>query len=184
MRLSLTVVDGRTGRAVDSLVDLDPAQPVGDLVQPLTELLGDQVHSGFARRVPLWVDGVAVEPDRPAGVAGVRHGCAAWCPLRACRPGGSRGAARGWPSSGWCRVRAGRIHRLPLGDTVVGCGAPGWSLPDLRLPSDALTVSVAPDGSVAVTAPDALGARRGRRRRPRRAGGADPVAGRRVRLRG
>ena len=54
---------------------------------------------------------------------------------------------------------AGAYHRLPLGDTVVGCGAPGWSLPDLRLPSDALTVSVAPDGSVAVTAPDALGAR-------------------------
>ena len=48
MRLGLTVVDGRTGRAVDSLVDLDPAQPVGDLVDPLTRLLGDQVHGGFA----------------------------------------------------------------------------------------------------------------------------------------
>ena len=181
MRLSLTVVDGRTGRAVDSLVDLDPAQPVGDLVQPLTELLGDRVHSGFARRVPLWVDGVAVEPDRPPGSSG--SGTAAWCPLRARRPGGREvphGVAELRVVSG---PGAGRIHRLPLGDTVVGCGAPGWSLPDLRLPSDALTVSVAPDGSVAVTAPDALGPDR-RRRRPRRAGGADPVAGRRVRLRG
>ena len=103
MRLSPTVVDGRTGRAVDSLVDLDPAQPVGDLVQPLTELLGDQVHSGFARRVPLWVDGVAVSPTCPPGSSG--SGTAAWSSsspptwwLARCRTG--------WPSSGWCRVRA------------------------------------------------------------------------------
>ncbi len=45
---------------------------------------------------------------------------------------------------------AGRVHRLPLGDTVVGNGAAGWSLPDLRLPASALTVSVAADGTVTV----------------------------------
>ena len=57
MRLNLTVVDGRSGRALDTLVDLDPTQPVRDLVGPLASVLGDEIHSSFTRRVPLWVDG-------------------------------------------------------------------------------------------------------------------------------
>ena len=74
MRLSLTLVDGRNGRAVDALVDFDTAQPVGDLVPALVHLLGEEIHDSFARRIPVWVDGDEVDLDTPAGVAGVHHG--------------------------------------------------------------------------------------------------------------
>ena len=156
---------------------------MGDLVQPLTELLGDQVHSGFARRVPLWVDGVAVEPDLPAGV-GVRHGCV----VSLFEPADL--VAREVPH-GVAELRVVSEVRAPVVST--GCPsvtrssaavAPGWSLPDLRLPSDALTVSVVPDGSVAVTAPDALGGLIDDGAALAALGERDPVAGRRVRLRG
>jgi S-DNA-T family DNA segregation ATPase FtsK/SpoIIIE len=45
---------------------------------------------------------------------------------------------------------AGRVHRLGLGRTVVGHDAPGLSLPDDRLVSDALTIVARPGGLVEV----------------------------------
>ncbi|RYU12763.1 FtsK/SpoIIIE domain-containing protein [Nocardioides iriomotensis] len=150
MRLSLTLVDGRNGRPVDALVDFDTSQPVGDLVPALVRLLGEQVHDSFARRVPVWVDGEEVEPQTPAGAAGVHSGAV----LSLFEPADR--VARTAPA-GVAELRvvsgpgAGRIHRLPLGETVVGNGATGWSLPDLRLPSKALTLAVGADGSVTVT---------------------------------
>lgn len=74
MRLSLTLVDGRTGRPVDALVDFDTAQPLGDLVLALVRLLGEQVHDSFARRIPVWVDGEEADQEQPAGLAGVHNG--------------------------------------------------------------------------------------------------------------
>ncbi|MEP7088719.1 MAG: FtsK/SpoIIIE domain-containing protein [Nocardioidaceae bacterium] len=147
MRLSLTVVDGRTERAVDSVVDFDPDQPVADLVAPLVAVLGEQMHDSFAKRIPVWIDGAPADPASPAGKAGLRSGAV----LSLFEPADR---VTRTPPAGVAELRvvsgpgAGRIHRLPLGETVLGCGAPGWSLPDLRLPSDAMRVLVSPDGSV------------------------------------
>jgi S-DNA-T family DNA segregation ATPase FtsK/SpoIIIE len=46
---------------------------------------------------------------------------------------------------------AGRVHRLPLGETLVGCGAAGLSLPDLRVPPNGLRVVGTIQGTVHVT---------------------------------
>ena len=155
MRLSLTVIDGRNDQAIDAVVDFDPDQPLSDLVQPLTGLFGEHMHSSFARRVPMWVDGTAVEADVPAGQAGVRHGAvlSLFEPSDLVTRAAPNGVAELRVVSG---PGAGRIHRLPLGETVVGCGATGWSLPDLRLPSNALTVRVTPDGAVLVSPAEGL----------------------------
>ena len=74
MRLSLTLVDGRNERAVDTVVDFDPDQPVADLVRPLVGVLGETMHDSFARRIPVWVDGAEVDPLAPAGKSGIRSG--------------------------------------------------------------------------------------------------------------
>ena len=158
MRLSLTLVDGRNERAVDTVVDFDPDQPVADLVRPLVGVLGETMHDSFARRIPVWVDGAEVDPLTPSGKSGIRSGAVVSLFEPADR------VVRAAPS-GVAELRvvagpgAGRIHRLPLGETVVGCGAPGWSLPDLRLPADGLRVTVTPDGSVRVVPAPGLGAR-------------------------
>ena len=74
MRLSLTLLDGRTDRSVDSVLDFDPDSVVADLVPALVGLLGEQMHDGFARRVPLWVDGNRADPAAAAKEAGIRNG--------------------------------------------------------------------------------------------------------------
>ena len=171
VRLSLTLVDGRTGRAGrlrSSTSTRD--QPVGDLVQPLAGLLGEPGARQLRPADP------GVGRRRRGGPATARRGSPASARRRG-RPSSSpptgwpAGRRPGWPSSGWCRVPApGRIHRLPLGETVVGCGAPGWSLPDLRLPSRRAAVSGRPGRVGAVTAPGPRSAAR-TRRAARRAGG-------------
>ncbi|NUR09050.1 MAG: cell division protein FtsK, partial [Nocardioidaceae bacterium] len=161
MRLSLTLVDGRTERCVDTVVDFDVDQPVEDLVAPLVRVLGEEVHDSFARRIPVWVDGAEADTAAPAGKAGLRNGAV----VALFEPGDSLGTGVRSAPVGVAEIRvacgpgAGRIHRLPLGETVVGCGAPGWSLPDLRLPADALRVRVRPDGSVHVAPADRLDVR-------------------------
>ena len=150
MRLSLTLVDGRNGRSVDAVVDGDPVAPVGNLVPPLLRLLGEEMHPEFARRVGCWVDGVRVDPETPAGEAGIRTGAVVALHEQADR------IVREAPQ-GVAELRvvtgpgAGRVHRLSLGPTTIGCGAPDWSLPDLRLPPDALRVDVRPDATVTLT---------------------------------
>ncbi len=158
MRLSLTVIDGRTDRRVDALVDFDTDQPVGDLVPALVRLLGEQVHDSFARRVPLWVDGSEVDLRSAAGAVGVHSGAvlALFEPADLVARQAPAGVAELRVVSG---PGAGRVHRLPLGETIVGNGATGWSLPDLQLPATALSVEVAVDGDVRVVASAGLGAR-------------------------
>ncbi|WP_344553764.1 FtsK/SpoIIIE domain-containing protein [Pseudokineococcus marinus] len=190
------------GRDADLLLDADPGQTLAELLPPLLARVrgaqGAEVHPAFAARTPLWVDGASVDAARTLREAGVRPGSV----LSLDPP--DRPAA---PPTGVAELRvvgghgAGRVHRLPLGTTLVGCGATGLSLPDLQLPADALAVTVAPDGVVRVREVPGLGAvladeplerapaevepapRRGRRRRRRAAAAeaaaaADPPAGR------
>ncbi|QCX28301.1 FtsK/SpoIIIE domain-containing protein [Nocardioides jishulii] len=158
MRLSLTLVDGRNDRSVDALVDGDLAAPVADLVPALLALLGEKMHPEFAARVAVWVDGRRVDSATPAGEAGVRPGA-----VVALYEATDR-IARSVPQ-GVAELRvvsgpgAGRVHRLPLGSSTIGCGGPDWSLPDLRLPPDALTLEVTPDGGVTVRAADGVAAK-------------------------
>ncbi len=159
MRLSLTVVDGSTGRRVDASSTSTPTQPAADLVPAPWSAARRAVHDSFARRVPLWVDGVEVDLRRPPPAR--QESTAGRCSPSSSRPTWSPGQA----PAGVAELRvvsgpgAGRIHRLPLGATVVGNGATGWSLPDLRLPADALSVDVALDGTVRVSPAAGLGAR-------------------------
>ncbi|KQY64688.1 MULTISPECIES: FtsK/SpoIIIE domain-containing protein [unclassified Nocardioides] len=155
MRLTLTLLDGRNGRAVNAVVDSDAEAPVGALLPPLLDLLGEQVHPDFAKRIPLWVDGQRVDPATPTGEAGVHAGSVVALFEPADR------ITRAVPS-GVAELRvvagpgAGRIHRLPLGHTTIGCGSPEWSLPDVRLPPAALRVDATPDGSVTVEVADGV----------------------------
>lgn len=155
MRLGLTLIDGRNGRRLDAVVDGDLEAPVGDLLPPLLALLGDEVHPEFARRIAVWVDGVRVSTDEPAGVAGVRAGA-----VLSIFEAADRVTRRAPTGVAELRVvagpGAGRVHRLPLGTSTLGCGAVDWSLPDLRLPPDALTVTVSPDATVTVEVRDGL----------------------------
>jgi S-DNA-T family DNA segregation ATPase FtsK/SpoIIIE len=150
VRFSITARDGRErGRDVDVLLDADPDDPLIEVLGPVVVALGDPMHPSFLAHLPVWVDGVPVEaadstlrearlrpgsvlsvhapasppPDRPAGVAEIRvvNG-----------PG------------------AGRVHRLPLGETLVGCGAAGLSLPDVRVPANGLRVNGTIQGTVLV----------------------------------
>jgi S-DNA-T family DNA segregation ATPase FtsK/SpoIIIE len=151
VRFSFTARDGRQrGRDVDVLVDADPEDRLVEVLAPVVGVLGEQTHPQFLAHLPVWVDGVPVQvaeatvrdaglrsgsvlsvhapasppPDRPAGVAELRvvNG-----------PG------------------AGRVHRLPLGETLVGCGAAGLSLPDVRVPPNGLRVTGTIQGTVLVT---------------------------------
>lgn len=155
MKLNLTLVDGRNERAVDTVVDGDALAPVADLVPALLRVLGEEIHPGFAARVPIWVDGQRVEGTTPAGEAGVRTGAV----LTLFEPADR--VVRQAPS-GVAELRvvagpgAGRVHRLPLGTTTVGCGAPDWSLPDLRLPADALSVTADVAGTVTLAVAEGL----------------------------
>jgi len=121
----------------------------------LAGLFGEHIHNSFARRVPIWVDGAPVDADVPAGLAGIRNGAVlslfepADLVTREAPPGVAELRVV-------CGPGAGRIHRLTLGETVVGCGGTGWSLPDLRLPSAALAVRVTPEGRVTVDPADGL----------------------------
>ena len=159
MRFSVSVVDGGTGQRQEVLVDARPEHTVADLLPRLVELTtagAAPMHPTFAARVAVWVDGRPVERDLTLREAGVQPGSTlALHEPDGTRPGLPRGVAEVRVVSG---PGAGRVHRLGLGDTVIGCGAPGLSLPDVLLPADALTVTVGTDGAVRVTAADGVDA--------------------------
>ncbi|GAB2686089.1 FtsK/SpoIIIE domain-containing protein [Thalassiella azotivora] len=150
MRFSVTVADARSRSRHDVLLDADPDQPLADVLPSVVGALGGEVHPSFAARMDVWVDGVTADPTRTLRENGVRPGSVLGL-------GGPDGRTVGSPS-GVAELRvvsgpgAGRVHRLALGETLVGCGAPGLSLPDLLLPADALAVRVRPDGEVEVEA--------------------------------
>lgn len=158
MRLALTVVDGRNERAVDAVVDGDVHAPVADLLEALLGVLGESMHPEFAARVPLWVDGVQTDTATTAGEAGVRTGAvvALFEPADRIVRSAPSGVAELRVVSG---PGSGRVHRLPLGASTLGCGARDWSLPDLRLAADAVTVTASVDGSLEVKVRDDLDAR-------------------------
>ncbi len=158
MRFSLTVIDGRIphqAQRVDIMLDLDPDQPLGEVMPNFLEHLGEQVHPSFATRVLIWVDGRPADPSSSVRASGLRPGAVVEL---------FRGSLAARAPRGVSELRvvggsgAGRVHRIGLGETTVGCGAPGLSLPDLRLSADALRVTARPDGSLLVLAETGLSA--------------------------
>ncbi|MGF1654921.1 MAG: FtsK/SpoIIIE domain-containing protein [Actinomycetales bacterium] len=160
MRVSLTLCDGRTGGARDLLVEATAEDEVGALLPELLRCLPEAgavvEHPAFAARTPVWVDGRRV--DRGASLRAARVFPGSVVTLHeAPRPAGAPAGSLelrvvGGPG-------AGRVHRLSLGDTVVGHGAAGVSLPDLHLPPDALRVRVSAAGAATVTAAPGVPAR-------------------------
>jgi S-DNA-T family DNA segregation ATPase FtsK/SpoIIIE len=151
VRFVVTLRDGRAaGTETEVLIDADPDAPLLSLLPQLLQALDDDIDPTFAHRVPLWVDGVLVAPDRHTlRSAEVRPGSVVELHAREEQPA--------LTPSGLAEVRvvngpgAGRVHRLGLGRTVIGHDAPGLSLPDDDLAADALTVVARPGGGVEVT---------------------------------
>lgn len=150
-RLVVTVADGRGARRdVDVLLDADLDAPLADALPMLVAALGEHVHPSFVAHLPVWVDGAAAEPANSLRGNGLADGSVV--ALHA--PAGGGDAVAG--PSGAPEVRvvagpgAGRVHRLPLGRTELGCGGRDVTLPDVLLPADALVVTATPDGTVTV----------------------------------
>ena len=150
MRFVVTLRDGRAaGTETEALIDADPGTPLLALLPQLLQALDDDIDPTFAHRVPIWVDGVAVPPDRNnLRSAELRPGSVVELHAREEQPV--------LALSGVAELRvvngpgAGRVHRLGLGRTVIGHDAPGLSLPDERLAADALTVIARAGGAVEV----------------------------------
>jgi DNA segregation ATPase FtsK/SpoIIIE, S-DNA-T family len=150
LRFMVTLRDGRAaGTETEALIDADPDATLPALLPQLLQALDDDTDPALASRVPLWVDGVSISPDRHTlRSAGVRPGSVLEVHAREEQPA--------LTPSGVAELRvvngpgAGRVHRLGLGRTVVGHDAPGLSLPDQGLAADALTVLARPGGQVEV----------------------------------
>lgn len=150
MRFSVTVVDGASGQGQSVLIDAEPDHTITDLLPQLVNTTGGAgMHPSFAARVGVWVDGRAVDRGATLREVELRPGSV----LALHEPHGNRA---GLPR-GVAEIRvvtgpgAGRVHRIGLGETIIGCGAPGLSLPDVMLPADALTLRVTVDSVVTVT---------------------------------
>jgi S-DNA-T family DNA segregation ATPase FtsK/SpoIIIE len=153
VRFSVTVIDGASGLDQSVLIDAEPENTITDLLPQLVNTSErDGMHPSFAVRVGVWVDGRAVDRLATLREVEVRPGSVvALHEPHGNRSGLPRGVAEIRVASG---PGAGRVHRIGLGDTVIGCGAPGLSLPDVMLPADALTLRVGVDGVVKVTTGD------------------------------
>ena len=148
MRFSVTVIDGASGQGADVLLDALPEQRVADVVPPLLAVLGESVHPRFVSGLLVYVDGRPVDVDQTLREAGLRAGArVALHEPDDMLPGMPTGVVELRVVSG---PGAGRIHRLGLGEHVIGCGGSGMSLPDLLLPVDALTVAVGTDGELRI----------------------------------
>jgi S-DNA-T family DNA segregation ATPase FtsK/SpoIIIE len=148
VRFSVTAVDGASGRSADVLLDALPEQRVSDVLPALLGVLGEPVHPRFLSGLVVYVDGRSVRADQTIREAGLRAGARialhepdAWA------PGLPTGVVELRVVSG---PGAGRIHRIGLGEHVIGCGGTGMSLPDLLLPENALTVAVDTDGELTI----------------------------------
>jgi S-DNA-T family DNA segregation ATPase FtsK/SpoIIIE len=150
LRFVVTLRDGRAaGTETEALIDADPETSVLALLPQLLQALADDTDPTLVDRVPVWVDGHPVDTER-AGLhsAAVRPGSVVELHAHEEQPA--------LTPSGVAELRvvngpgAGRVHRLGLGRTVVGRGAPGLALPDADLSADALTVIARPGGRVQV----------------------------------
>ncbi len=149
MRFSVVVRDRSTGVEAVVLVDADPAATVATLVPVLVGAVGATMHPGFAAKVPVWVDGRPADPAETLAEAGLAAGSIVCLHENdAAVPGLPTGVVEIRVVSG---PGAGRVHRARIGETVIGCGASGLSLPDPLLPSDALVLTVARDTTAMVT---------------------------------
>ncbi len=152
VRFSLSVVDGTSDRQHDVLVDADPHSTVAELLPVLLRTLGAEMHESFARQTAVHVDGGRVDNDLTLRDAGLRPGAV----VALHEPTGATGAL----PRGVVEVRvvsgpgAGRVHRLGIGEHPLGNGAAGMSLPDLLLPTEALTIRVTTAAEVEVVACD------------------------------
>lgn len=149
MRFSITVINGVTGAQRDVLVDADPDAPLADVLPVLeAATAGATAHPAFARRMSTWIDGREVDPATSLRDVGLVPGVT----VALHEPGGS---GEGLPR-GVVEVRvvsgpgAGRVRRFGIGDYVVGCGAAGLSLPDVKVPADALEIRVTTQARVEV----------------------------------
>ncbi len=150
MRFVVTLRDGRpAGTETEALIDADPEASLLALMPDLLAALDDDTDPALSHRVPVWVDGVPVAPNRHTlRSAAVRPGSVVELHATEERPA--------LEPSGVAEVRvvngpgAGRVHRLGLGQTVVGHDAPGLSLPDDDLDSSELTLLARPGGTVEV----------------------------------
>jgi S-DNA-T family DNA segregation ATPase FtsK/SpoIIIE len=150
MRFMVTLRDGRAaGTETEVLIDADPDASLLALMSHLLHALDDDTDPALAHRVPVWVDGVPVAPNRHSlRSAAVRPGSVVELHAHEEQPA--------LDPSGVAELRvvngpgAGRVHRLGLGQTVVGYQAPGLALPDDELAEDALTVIARPGGQVEV----------------------------------
>ncbi|MEN3361477.1 MAG: segregation ATPase FtsK/SpoIIIE, family, partial [Mycobacteriales bacterium] len=135
MDIQLTAVDARSGRWQDIVLVLEPESTVADAERALRSSLGvEAMHLGggmAAGRAPgpaggpgaqggLWVAGRPVRPDLPVGVSPLREGVVVGL-------GGPVGLGIHDPDvGGVVEVRvvggpdSGRVHRLPLGEYVLG----------------------------------------------------------------
>jgi S-DNA-T family DNA segregation ATPase FtsK/SpoIIIE len=150
VRFVVTLRDGRAaGTETEALIDAAPDTSLLTLMPQLLQALDDDIDPTFAHRVPIWVDGVAVPPDRNTlRSAEVRPGSVVELHAREEQPARTpSGVAELHVVNG---PGAGRVHRLGLGRTVVGHDAPGLSLPDDRLAADALTIITRPGGQAEV----------------------------------
>ncbi|MGF1662184.1 MAG: FtsK/SpoIIIE domain-containing protein [Kineosporiaceae bacterium] len=152
MRVPVTLCDGRTGAACDVLVEAAAGDRIAALLPALLGCLSDPsavvAHPAFAARTPVWVDGRPVDRESDLHAARLFPGSVVTlyeAPPPAGVPAGSLELrVVGGPG-------AGRVHLLSLGDTLVGHGAAGVSLPDLHLPPEALAVRVTSTGTATVT---------------------------------
>ncbi|GLY17696.1 hypothetical protein Kisp01_47100 [Kineosporia sp. NBRC 101677] len=152
MRFAVTLRDGRAaGTQTEALVDAHPESALAALLPHLLAALDDDTDPAQAGRLAVWVDGRRAEVAEAGDTlrsAGVRPGCVIELHAHEEHPTP--------PPTGVAEIRvvngpgAGRVHRLGLGQTVIGHEAPGLDLPDADLPADALTVSARPGGQVEV----------------------------------
>ncbi|GAA3620212.1 hypothetical protein GCM10022223_41360 [Kineosporia mesophila] len=153
MRFAVTLRDGRAaGTQTEALVDAHPDAELAVLMPQLLHALDDDTDPAQAARVQVWVDGrrAVTDSDKADTLrsAGIRPGCVIELHAHEEQPTPI--------PSGVAEIRvvngpgAGRVHRLGLGQTVIGHEAPGLDLPDPDLAADALTVSARPGGLVEV----------------------------------
>jgi S-DNA-T family DNA segregation ATPase FtsK/SpoIIIE len=152
LRFAVTLRDGRAaGTQTEALLDAHPDSELGALLPHLLEALDDETDPAQATQVPVWVDGRRVDPaDRATTLrsAGIRPGSIVELHSHEENPSPQ--------PTGVAEVRvvngpgAGRVHRLGLGQTVIGHEAAGLDLPDTELAADALTLSARPGGRVDV----------------------------------
>lgn len=164
MRLTLTVVDPLGGANADVVLDADPESSVGDIAKELAAQVG--YGGGDAQIIPIgghqlqpgtgqggapivFVDGYPIDAAATIGTSPLREGAVVSLHDPAgCLPGEPTGLVELRIAGG---PAAGAVHRLGIGRYDIGSGPASYiRIDDPELPSRALTLSVATDGTCQV----------------------------------